>query len=269
MYQMISKSALAKFKQQRTQGLEPRKLPEGAFDVMTSRLRKRMAQDQKPEGALPDNVRKQLDVLSPTAKDQLRRYLSKDQLPSAAMAPQQPPNGGTPMSDQEIEEEEQGGDGLNDKICSLLEEYGVDPSIIDRVRELAGDGTLSLQHEGDPPVFTTKKAFDRRKRTARDEEFGAGPKRYNPAGMQTWAIDQPEFPGVPRTDVPGPFEASGDANRRLALDSMRRIRVDGPPASSIARDRRERKLAQDARDRTKPELGFLMRFPEASRFFNR
>jgi hypothetical protein len=137
------------FRRQRRAGITQPKIPEGAFDQVTPRLRKALDEE------LPTSVRKQLDVLSPGAKDQLRRFLSKDQSPPL-------PYSGTPMSDQEPEEES--GD-LNSKICALLEQAGVDPAIIARVRELAGDGTLSLQHEEDGP-FTTQKAFD--------EQYGAG-----------------------------------------------------------------------------------------------
>jgi hypothetical protein len=224
---------------------------------MTPRLKKALARDQLPSG-----VAKQIDARSPQAKDSLRKYLSKDVAGETDEWSQQE------MQPGMLEAEDQ--NGLGEKVCALLESAGVDPTIIDRVRELAGDGTLTMRHEGDPPVFTTKKAFDRR-RSARDEEFGAGPRNYDPSGMQTGAIDQPpHFPGVPRTDIPGPLQSSSDFNRKFAMDCAKRIKIDPygtPPASSLARDRRERKIAQDARDRTKPEYGFLMRFPEAARFF--
>ena len=57
----------------RSQGLEPRTLPGGAFDTMTPRLKKALARDQLPSG-----VAKQIDARSPQAKDSLRKYLSKD-----------------------------------------------------------------------------------------------------------------------------------------------------------------------------------------------
>jgi hypothetical protein len=99
MYQMIKPAALREWQRQISQGLQP-KMPEGAFDVMHPRLKRALARDQKlgigaekpsaekissekPTLAdqLPSSVRRQLDVLSPQARDSLRRYLGKDQGP--------------------------------------------------------------------------------------------------------------------------------------------------------------------------------------------
>jgi hypothetical protein len=289
MFKMLPPEVVNEFRRQREQGIIE---PSGAFDVMTRPLRRALARDaaltaqkvgaEKPaiaEGALPSSMQKQLSALTPGARDQLRRYLSKDQLPAPAMA-EPPPMGGTPM-DQEPDEEEEGGGGLTDRVCSLLEEYGLPDEVIDKVRALGSDDLAVHQpdvhiHKDDGPVVT-KKAFDKRRRMGRDAEYGAGSSAGSSAypgsaSPNSSARDQgpPPFPGMPeagggQVPMPGPLQATGDENRRIAMDYARRIRVDGPSAASLERDRRERVRAAATRDRLKPDFGLLMRFPEAAR----
>jgi hypothetical protein len=189
--------------------------PPGAFDA---RLRRMMARDaalnpdritsEKPAVAdeeLPHSVQKQLSALSPGARDQLRRFLSKDQqLPMTEQPP--PPTGGTStMSDQEPDEEEEGGGGLNEKICALLEEYGLPDEIIDKVRALGSDDLAVHQPDvhihKDHPITTQQKAYDRKRRTARDEQYGAG----SSAGSSA-------YPAEP-SHSPKPRRGAGSASR--------------------------------------------------------
>jgi hypothetical protein len=77
MYQMIKPHALQEFRRQVAAGVKRPRLPEGAFDVMHSRIRKRLAQD-----ALSPSVKKALDAMSRPTRDAIRTHLtSRDQLP--------------------------------------------------------------------------------------------------------------------------------------------------------------------------------------------
>jgi hypothetical protein len=75
-YQMISPSAVDWFRKEREAGRMPNRLPEDAFDVMTPRLKRRLAQD-----ALSPSVKKALDAMSRPTRDAIRNHLTRDLLP--------------------------------------------------------------------------------------------------------------------------------------------------------------------------------------------
>jgi hypothetical protein len=213
-----------------------------------------------------------LDVLSPGAKDQLRRYLSKN------VAGEVDERGQQPMQQPE-QEETQDQNGKADRICALLEQAGVPPEAIERVRDMLeqqgnSDGTLTLQHEENGPI-TTKKAFDRRKRVARDEE------EYGAASPNSSAMDQPPpFSGRPRESMdPTMPPESAEAQRDAALENMSRIQSltpgdlvykDGTPFSGRAPNG-DQYIYGARLQRPAPAMdaastkGFFTRFPDARR----
>jgi hypothetical protein len=228
---------------------------------MTPRLRKRLALD-----GLSPKVRRALDQMKrdvdrPTL-DAMTNYLSDG--PEEAPMQQGMSGAGT--------EETQDQNGKADRICALLEQAGVPPEAIQRVRDMLdmdnyGDGELLLQHQGGP--VQSKKAFVKLRRMGRDEEYGAGPRSgYSAAGMQI-NQDQPMFPGAPEPGggmmpLSGPLQTSSDENRRIAMNAAKNIKVlDARPASSYAKDRRQ--LAQDAKARERNSLEFYLRYPDAAR----
>jgi hypothetical protein len=77
-YAMISDKALQRFRAQRAAGQMPTRLPPGsfepagAFDALPRGLK------AKDNNMLSPSIRKGLDALSKTARDQLRDYLSRD-----------------------------------------------------------------------------------------------------------------------------------------------------------------------------------------------
>jgi hypothetical protein len=177
-YQMISPSAVDWFRKEREAGRMPNRLPEGAFDVMTPRLKRRLAQD-----ALSPPVKKALDAMSRPTRDAIRNHLTtRDLLPGEepdeeeqeqqegdqemqAGPEQQTPPATLPSPALDEEEVE--------RVCDALREAGVPEEAIAKVRErLAGegDGDLLLQHKGDRRPFTTKKAYD-------TGGLGAGPSK--------------------------------------------------------------------------------------------
>jgi hypothetical protein len=305
MYQMISKPAVAWFQKEREAGRMPRQLPEGAFDVMTPRLRRRLAQDVKSIGTDPIKVadhlsgamRKSLDQMSPETKSAIMQHLGKDQgplLPAEVAALGSLATGGGEIGEaiggataagtglQAVQgasqKQDDDGDSAFDQdpdqieqICALLEQAGVPEEVIEQVRErLEGngegetesDGNLAILHKGDQRPFTTKKAYD--------SPIQGGPSgQYDPGGRaaRLSTDEPPAFRGAPRVGGSQvPLSVSADTNRRMAMDSIRRVKVlDNVGCTYRVKDApRPRKPNTMAFDSASLR-SFIRRFPDAAR----
>jgi hypothetical protein len=280
MYQMISRPAVDWFRKEREAGRMPRQLPEGAFDVMHSRVRKRLAQDVKSIGTDPIKVadhlsgamRKALDQMSPETKSAIYQHLGKDQgplLPAeiAALgelggagaagageeaaglgAAQLVSQAGQKKEDDDDEAQDQDPDQI-EQICSLLEQAGVPEEVIEQVRERLGgegegDGNLAILHKGDQRPFTTKKAYDVQ---------GGPASQYDPGGRAArLSTDDtvPPFRGKPEVGG-GMVPLTARDNRRMAMDAIKRIKVlDGVGCTYRVKDaprpRRPTGMAMDS-----------------------
>jgi hypothetical protein len=243
-------------------------------------LRKLQALDD----ALSPKVRRALDNmrrgLNKPTLDAMKDYLSMDLGETNEWSPQ--------GAEQTGMRQDQGD--LCQRILALLESAGLPPEQLQRVRDLidsegSGDGTLHLQHEENGPI-TTKKAFDKRRRTASDQEedgagSSAGSSAYAGNASPKTSIDQPPpSSGRPRGSMdPMMPPDSAEAQRDAALENMSRIQSltpgdlvykDGTPftgtmpnGDQYIHGARLRRPAH-AMDATSAK-GFFTRFPDARR----
>jgi hypothetical protein len=235
----------------------------GAFDALPKRLRK-TARDQVPE--LPSHIAKQVDALSDDSARQVHAHLGK------RFARDLDPEGEEGNGEADI-----GQGDLETELCDLLSGAGVSPEIVDRVHKMfaANDGTLHLTHgdQGETPLG--------------GPSFGYDPASGTAGGLLT-GDEPPAFRGAPR--VGGgqvPYTSSGDAERRGALENMKRIKSftpadvvykDGTPftgtmpnGDQFIHGARLRRPAGDAQRRftgamdTASTEDFYRRFPGAAR----
>jgi hypothetical protein len=183
---------------------------------------------------LSERVTKGLDALSDDSARQVHDYLGKRL-----------------GRDQEPDDEEEAG-GRVDKICELLEQAGVSPEHIDKVRAvLADDGDLHLVHRG-------------------DQDPSGGPSSgYDPMNRSAGAMvgnEPPPFPGAPRAGGGMVPLSSSTSDRRAARDMARFGKIaDAAGHISYAKDvpppRQPKPMAMDSKSRA----DFLKRFPDAAR----
>jgi hypothetical protein len=150
--------------------------------------------------------------------------------------------------DKTCEDSVSSGD-IGSEIIDFLESCGLDPKIIERVKGLIdsgnGDGDLLLQHKDDQDPTGFDPTMSR-----------------SAAGAMSPGMDDtvPAFPGKP--EVGGGQVSLSD--RRMALDSMARIRIADDAgclhrARDMPRPRKPKPVAVDS------GAGFYTRFPEARR----
>jgi hypothetical protein len=166
---------------------DPPPRPAGAFDAPPEVLSERLS----------PNALNSLNALSRDSMRQVRDHLSR------RLA------GDEDDPDDSSEDSVNSGD-IGGEIIDFLESCGLDPKIIERVKGLIdsgnGDGELLLQHKGDQDPT----GFD--PTMSRSAAGAMGP------GMDDTV---PAFPGKP--EVGGGQVPLSD--RRMALDSMARIRI--------------------------------------------
>jgi hypothetical protein len=269
MYQMIKPHALQEFQRQRTQGLEPRNLPEGAFDVLHSRIRKRLAQDGRSvstdpirvEDHLSGSMRKALDQMSPETQAAIVKHLGRDQLPllgaaarglgalgagaeaagaaggageagealGAGLAGLQAGAQAARKEDDDDEASDQAPDQI-EQICAMLEEAGVPEEVIEQVRERLG----ATESDGNLAILHKG---DRRLLTTK-KAFDSPAYGTGPVTPRSGAV-----PGGPAqqygADMPPPFSGRPTPGGQML------------PITSTASQAADRRLARDAARHTK------------------